>query len=63
MPGFLWFYFPLIGWGNGFAMHLLFGMLWSEEHFPKTVFLAQFLSFAPGAAHQELILFLALERS
>jgi hypothetical protein len=26
VPRFLWFYFPLIGWGIGLAMHYLFGV-------------------------------------
>jgi hypothetical protein len=25
---FLWFFFPLIGWGIGLTMHFLFGVLW-----------------------------------
>jgi 2TM domain len=28
VPGFLWFFFPLIGWGIGLLMHYLFGVLW-----------------------------------
>jgi hypothetical protein len=28
VPGFLWFFFPLIGWGIGLTMHFLFGLLW-----------------------------------
>jgi hypothetical protein len=28
VPGFLWFFFPLIGWGIGLTMHFLFEVLW-----------------------------------
>jgi hypothetical protein len=28
VPAFLWFFFPLIGWGIGLTMHFLFGVLW-----------------------------------
>ena len=28
VPGFLWFFFPLVGWGIGLTMHYLFGVLW-----------------------------------
>ncbi len=28
VPTFLWFFFPLIGWGIGLTMHFLFGVLW-----------------------------------
>jgi hypothetical protein len=28
VSGFLWFFFPLIGWGIGLTMHFLFGVLW-----------------------------------
>jgi hypothetical protein len=28
VPGFLCFFFPLIGWGIGLTMHYLFGVLW-----------------------------------
>jgi peptidoglycan biosynthesis protein MviN/MurJ (putative lipid II flippase) len=28
VPEFLWFFFPLIGWGIGLVMHFLFGVLW-----------------------------------
>jgi hypothetical protein len=28
VSGFLWFFFPLIGWGIGLTMHYLFGVLW-----------------------------------
>jgi hypothetical protein len=27
-PTFLWFFFPLIGWGIGLTMHFLFRVLW-----------------------------------
>jgi 2TM domain len=27
VPDFLWFFFPLIGWGIGLTMHFLFGVL------------------------------------
>lgn len=27
VPAFLWFFFPLIGWGIGLTMHFLFGVL------------------------------------
>ena len=27
VPVFLWFFFPLIGWGIGLTMHYLFGVL------------------------------------
>ena len=26
VPGFLWFFFPLIGWGIGLTMHYIFGV-------------------------------------
>lgn len=26
--GFLWFFFPLVGWGIGLTMHYLFGLRW-----------------------------------
>lgn len=26
----LWFFYPLIGWGFGLAMHYLFGVQWRE---------------------------------
>jgi 2TM domain-containing protein len=28
VSGFLWFFFPLLGWGIGLTMHFLFGVLW-----------------------------------
>ena len=28
VSGFLWFFFPLVGWGIGLTMHFLFGVLW-----------------------------------
>ena len=28
VPGFLWFFFPLIGWGIGLTMHYLFAVVW-----------------------------------
>jgi hypothetical protein len=28
VPGFLWFFFPLVGWGIGLTMHFLFGVHW-----------------------------------
>jgi hypothetical protein len=28
VPGFLWFFFPLVGWGIGLTMHFLFGVFW-----------------------------------
>jgi hypothetical protein len=31
VPDFLWFPFPLIGWGIGLAMHYLFGFRWVER--------------------------------
>jgi 2TM domain len=30
-PDFLWFLFPLIGWGIGLTMHYLFGFRWVER--------------------------------
>jgi hypothetical protein len=27
VPTFLWFFFPLIGWGIGLTMHFIFGVL------------------------------------
>ena len=27
----LWFFYPLIGWGIGVAMHYLFGVRWFEK--------------------------------
>ena len=29
---FLWFPFPLIGWGTGVTMHYLHGVRWAERH-------------------------------
>jgi hypothetical protein len=29
--GFLWFPFPLVGWGIGLAMHYLHGVRWAER--------------------------------
>jgi hypothetical protein len=37
---FLWFFFPLIGWGIGLTMHFLFGVLWvgsETEHWQSRV--------------------------
>jgi hypothetical protein len=31
VPEFIWFPFPLIGWGVGLTMHYLFGFLWIER--------------------------------
>jgi fatty acid desaturase len=31
VPGELWFFYPLIGWGIGVAMHYLFGVRWLEN--------------------------------
>jgi hypothetical protein len=31
VPGFLWFFFPLVGWGIGLTMHYLFGVLWVRK--------------------------------
>jgi 2TM domain-containing protein len=28
VPGFLWFFFPLMGWGIGLTMHFLFAVVW-----------------------------------
>lgn len=28
VPGVLWFFYPLIGWGIGLTIHFLFGVLW-----------------------------------
>ncbi len=29
VPEFLWFFFPLIGWGIGLTFHYLFGVKWA----------------------------------
>lgn len=31
VPDFIWFPFPLIGWGIGLAMHYLFGFRWVDR--------------------------------
>ena len=31
VPQVLWFFYPLIGWGIGVAMHYLFGVQWLEK--------------------------------
>ncbi|HZD72494.1 MAG TPA: 2TM domain-containing protein [Actinomycetota bacterium] len=31
VPDFIWFPFPLIGWGIGLTMHYLFGFRWVER--------------------------------
>jgi len=30
-PGFFWFFYPLLGWGIGIAVHYLFSVLWMEK--------------------------------
>jgi hypothetical protein len=29
VPEFLWFFFPLVGWGIGLTFHYLFGVKWA----------------------------------
>lgn len=31
----LWFFYPLLGWGFGLAMHYLFGLRWKEQELEK----------------------------
>ena len=31
VPEYLWFYYPLIGWGVGVTMHYLFGVHWIDK--------------------------------
>jgi len=31
VPKVIWFFYPLIGWGIGLAMHYLFGVRWIEK--------------------------------
>lgn len=28
---FLWFFFPLVGWGIGLTVHYLFGVRWADQ--------------------------------
>jgi hypothetical protein len=30
-PGTIWFFYPLLAWGIGIAMHFLFGIRWKEK--------------------------------
>jgi hypothetical protein len=31
VPEFLWFFFPLVGWGIGLTFHFLFGVKWAAR--------------------------------
>lgn len=35
-PTVLWFIYPLIGWGLGVVLHLLFALIWSRENWGET---------------------------
>ncbi len=42
--GVIWFYWPLIGWGFGLLMHLIFGVLMVEREFETKEALAEKLA-------------------
>jgi uncharacterized membrane protein len=35
VPGFLWFIFPLVGWGIGLTFNYLFGVRWAARETAK----------------------------
>ncbi len=53
VPGVLWFFYPLIGWGIGLTMHFLFGVLWirreTEEWQAKVEYRAREMQYGTPA--------------